>query len=119
MPVLANQVPTLDRSQADRYHRKNASFTMSRNGKFITFEGVEGCGKSTHIERLAARLSREGHTVLVTREPGGTDIGEQIRDVLQYSKKSAAMKPETELLLFCASRAQLVRETIAPALGRG
>ncbi len=92
---------------------------MSREGKFITFEGVEGCGKSTHIERLAARLIREGKSVLVTREPGGTDIGEQIRHVLQYSKKSAAMKSETELLLFCASRAQLVREAIAPAIAKG
>lgn len=92
---------------------------MARNGKFVTFEGGEGCGKSTHIERLAARLRKDGRSVLVTREPGYTEVGEQIRHVLQYSKKSTAMVPETELLLFCASRAQLVREVIAPALKQG
>jgi dTMP kinase len=92
---------------------------MARNGRFITFEGGEGCGKSTQIERLAARLRMAGRTVLVTREPGGTDTGEQIRHVLQYSKQSAAMVPETELLLFAASRAQLVREVILPALEAG
>jgi dTMP kinase len=92
---------------------------MARNGVFITFEGGEGCGKSTQIERLAARLRKSGRTVLVTREPGGTDTGEQIRHVLQYSKQSAAMVPETELLLFAASRAQLVREVILPALKAG
>jgi len=92
---------------------------MGRKGKFITFEGGEGCGKSTHIERLAARLRRDGYQVLVAREPGGTEVGEQIRHILQYSKASAAMMPETELLLFCASRAQLVREVIRPALDGG
>lgn len=112
-------MPTLDPRRTARYHGENTSIHMSRNGTFITFEGVEGCGKSTQIERLAARLSRAGRTVRVFREPGGTDIGEQIRHVLQYSKKSAAMKPETELLLFCASRAQLVREVIEPALAQG
>src|SRR6266436_5477149 len=89
---------------------------MAKKGTFITFEGGEGCGKSTHIDRLVTRLRRDGYQVLVTREPGGTDVGEQIRHVLQYSKQSAAMVPETELLLFCASRAQLVREIIQPAL---
>jgi len=92
---------------------------MTNTGKFITFEGGEGCGKSTHIERIAARLCAQGRTVVALREPGGTDVGEQIRHVLQYSKKSAAMVPETELLLFCASRAQLVRELIRPALDEG
>ena len=89
---------------------------MRRNGFFITFEGGEGCGKSTQIDRLVARLRKNGRTVLVTREPGGTGTGEQIRHVLQYSKQSARMTPEAELLLFCASRAQLVREVIVPAL---
>ncbi len=89
---------------------------MGRKGKFITFEGGEGCGKSTHIERLAARLREGGYQVFVAREPGGTEVGEQIRHILQYSKQSAAMVAETELLLFCASRAQLVREIILPAL---
>lgn len=92
---------------------------MGWEGKFITFEGGEGCGKSTHIERLTTRLREEGNRVLVAREPGGTEIGEQIRHILQYSQASAAMMPETELLLFCASRAQLVREIIRPALDDG
>ena len=92
---------------------------MTKKGKFITFEGGEGSGKSTHIERLVARLRKEGNRVQVTREPGGTEVGEQIRHILQYSKQSAAMVPETELLLFCASRAQLVREVIQPALNDG
>ena len=92
---------------------------MGRKGKFITFEGGEGCGKSTHIEQTVARLRERGRLPVVVREPGGTEVGEQIRHVLQYSKQSAAMVPETELLLFCASRAQLVREIIGPALARG
>ena len=91
---------------------------MSR-GVFITFEGSEGCGKSTQVSRLAARLEQAGVRTLVTREPGGTAIGEKIRDLLQFAPESFAMTPETELLLFEASRAQLVRETIAPALEEG
>jgi len=92
---------------------------MVQKGKFITFEGGEGCGKSTHIERLAVRLRQDGYRVRVAREPGGTEVGEQIRHILQYSKASTAMTPETELLLFCASRAQLVREVIRPAIDDG
>ena len=92
---------------------------MARTGKFITFEGGEGSGKSTHIEQVARRLRQTGRRVLVTREPGGTAVGEQIRHLLQYSRQSVAMDPATELLLFCASRAQLAREVIAPALAQG
>jgi dTMP kinase len=92
---------------------------MAKKGTFITFEGGEGSGKSTHIERLVTRLRQEGYQVLIAREPGGTEVGEQIRHILQYSKQSAAMVPETELLLFCASRAQLVRQVIQPALNDG
>jgi dTMP kinase len=92
---------------------------MAKKGTFITFEGGEGCGKSTHIDRLVTHLRQDGYQVLVAREPGGTNVGEQIRHILQYSKQSAAMVPETELLLFCASRAQLVREVIEPALNDG
>lgn len=91
---------------------------MSR-GAFITFEGSEGCGKSTQVLRLAARLEQAGIRVLITREPGGTAIGEKIRDLLQFAPESFAMTPETELLLFEASRSQLVRETIRPALEQG
>ncbi|PZR75060.1 MAG: dTMP kinase [Chthoniobacterales bacterium] len=91
---------------------------MSR-GAFITFEGSEGCGKSTQVKRLASRLEQAGLQVLITREPGGTAIGEKIRDLLQFAPESSAMTPETEVLLFSASRSQLVRETIRPALEQG
>lgn len=92
---------------------------MRGAGRFISFEGGEGCGKSSLIERLVARLRAAGRSVLVTRDPGGTEVGEQIRHILQYSRASAGMTAETELLLFCASRAQLVREVIRPALASG
>lgn len=86
---------------------------------FITFEGSEGCGKSTQVKRLTVRLEKLGVPFLVTREPGGTPIGESIRELLQFAPQSAVMTPETELLLFEASRAQLVREVIKPALECG
>jgi dTMP kinase len=92
---------------------------MTGTGTFITFEGGEGCGKSTHIQRIADRLRAQGRSVLTLREPGGTGVGEQIRHVLQHSRQSAAMTPEAEVLLFSASRAQLVRELIRPALAQG
>src|SRR4029077_4203966 len=81
---------------------------------FITFEGTEGCGKSTQVKRLAARLESFRTPFLLTREPGGTPIGETIRELLQFAPQSAGMAPETELLLFEASRSQLVREIIQP-----
>jgi dTMP kinase len=86
---------------------------------FITFEGSEGSGKSTQAQRLAARFQRSGVPHLLTREPGGTPIGESIRDLLQFAPHNLNMTPETELLLFEASRSQLVREVIKPALERG
>jgi dTMP kinase len=86
---------------------------------FITFEGSEGSGKSTQARRLAAHLERSGVPYLVTREPGGTAIGESIRELLQFAPHGSSMTPETELLLFEASRSQLVREIIKPALERG
>jgi dTMP kinase len=88
-------------------------------GLFITFEGTEGGGKSTQIERLAARFKELSRIVLVLREPGGTAIGEEIRHILKHSPANVAMTPEAELLLMNASRAQLVREVIRPALARG
>ena len=96
-------------------------FTLAEmaRGVFITFEGSEGCGKSTQVKRLATRLDQAGLPTRITREPGGTAIGEKIRDLLQFAPESFAMTPETEVLLFAASRAQLVRETIQPALERG
>jgi dTMP kinase len=89
------------------------------SGRFITFEGTEGGGKSTQIQLLAARLREHGHTVRALREPGGTPIGEEIRHTLQHSAQNHAMTPEAELLLMNASRAQLVREVIRPALEAG
>jgi dTMP kinase len=86
---------------------------------FITFEGSEGCGKSTQVRQLVARLKELAVPHLLTREPGGTPIGESIRELLQFAPESAAMTGETELLLFEASRSQLVREIIRPAIARG
>ncbi|HEU6448704.1 MAG TPA: dTMP kinase [Verrucomicrobiae bacterium] len=88
-------------------------------GLFITFEGTEGCGKSTQVELLARRMRAIGHRVRALREPGGTPIGEEIRHTLKHSKNNAAMTAEAELLLMNASRAQLVREIIRPALADG
>ena len=88
-------------------------------GCFITFEGTEGCGKSTQISLLAERLRASGHHVRLLREPGGTPIGEEIRHTLKHSQNNHAMTPEAELLLMNASRAQLVREVIRPALAAG
>ena len=88
-------------------------------GLFITFEGTEGCGKSTQVELLEQRLRALSYRIRTLREPGGTPIGEEIRHTLKHSKNNAAMTSETELLLMNASRAQLVRETIRPALAAG
>lgn len=88
-------------------------------GLFITFEGNEGAGKSTQLPLLVERLKDWGHTVKVFREPGGTPIGEEIRHTLKHSHANTAMTSEAELLLMNASRAQLVREVIRPALARG
>src|SRR4051812_3331236 len=88
-------------------------------GLLISFEGTEGCGKSTQIAILAERLEKLGRTVRHVREPGGTPIGEEIRYTLKHSTKNHAMTAEAELLLMNASRAQLVREIIRPALAAG
>ncbi|NDJ34305.1 MAG: dTMP kinase [Chloroflexi bacterium] len=85
---------------------------------FITFEGPDGSGKTTQITLLANRLRQQGHVICITREPGGTSIGEQIRDVL-HNHKNTELAPRTEVLLYTASRAQLVAEVIRPALAAG
>lgn len=85
---------------------------------FITFEGSEGSGKSTQINMLAAYLRQQGYEVLVTREPGGTHIGEQVRQCL-HDVKNKEMTGAAEVLLYSASRSQLVREVIVPALENG
>lgn len=85
---------------------------------FITFEGPDGSGKTTQIELLAEHLRAIGHDVLITREPGGTSIGDQIRTVL-HDVKNVEMTRETEFLLYSASRAQIVRQVLQPHLARG
>lgn len=87
-------------------------------GHFITFEGVEGCGKSTQISLLHRYLEDAGYRTLSTREPGGTLIAEAIRQVLLHPGHDA-MSPAAELLLYEAARAQLVHEVIGPALAQG
>ena len=89
------------------------------SGYFITFEGSEGCGKTTQIEALAETLEAHGKTVLITREPGGTLIGEKIRDLLQDPSHKNQISDMAELLLFSASRAELISSRIKPALKRG
>ena len=88
-------------------------------GMFITFEGPEGSGKSTQIRMLYERLHACGLPTLLTREPGGTPTGEAIRRLLQHDVADADMAHRTEVLLFCASRAQIVEQVIRPALGQG
>ncbi len=90
-----------------------------KRGLFITLEGTEGSGKSTQIRWLAERLRREGWTTRELREPGGTAIGEEIRHLFKHSSAGNCLTPEAELLLMNASRAQLVREVIRPALAAG
>ena len=85
---------------------------------FVTLEGPEGGGKSTQAQLLADHLESQGHNVLFTREPGGTEIGDQIRQVIM-SLENKSMSPEAEFLLFSASRAQVVWELIRPHLARG
>jgi len=91
---------------------------MSRRGKFITFEGLDGTGKSTQMRKLAEWLRAAGHKVVETREPGGTATGEKIRRVLLDSK-TQSLAPLAEMALMFASRAQHIAEVIAPALDRG
>jgi dTMP kinase len=87
-------------------------------GKLITFEGLDGCGKSTQIERLAAALMRDSIPVIVTREPGGTPTGEKIRQVLLDSS-THGLSPMAELALMFAARAQHIASVIQPALAQG
>jgi dTMP kinase len=90
----------------------------AKGGHFITFEGLDGCGKSTHVEKLAGVLREEGLEVAATREPGGTGIGERVRDILLDSR-THGLVPLAELALMFASRAQQISEVILPAINRG
>lgn len=85
---------------------------------FITLEGSDGSGKTSQIKPLANFMISNGYDVLVAREPGGTSIGNQVRDILM-NMKNKSMKPRTETLLFCAARAQIVEEVIKPNLAAG
>lgn len=88
------------------------------SGLFITLEGPDGCGKTCQIPGIAEYLRNQGMDVLTTREPGGTEISEQVREVIM-SMRNKAMHPRTEILLFQSARAQLVEEVIRPALLAG
>jgi len=85
---------------------------------FITLEGPDGSGKSMQIPALAEFIRQQGYEVLTTREPGGTNIGDQIRQVIM-KLGNTSMHPRTEILLFCAARAQIVEEVLRPSLARG
>ena len=89
-----------------------------QNGKFISFEGIEGCGKTTQIALLSEYLKKHSVPHTITREPGGTAVGEGIRKILLHSE-TIHLTPASELLLFYASRSQNIQEKIRPALARG
>jgi dTMP kinase len=99
------------------YTRSVSSLPPARSGRFITIEGPEGAGKTSQAERLRATLAATGHEVVLTREPGGTPLGERIRELLLG--RGPALDPRADALLFNAARAQLVAEVIRPALARG
>ena len=92
--------------------------TRAHRGRFITFEGLDGCGKSTQLEKLAGVLRAQGLDVVVTREPGGTATGEKIRKLL-LDTATSGLSPMAELALMFASRAQHIKEVILPALAAG
>ncbi len=90
---------------------------MSQKGFLVVFEGGDGCGKSTQIKMFKQYLEDKGYDFIFTREPGGTELGEQIREILLHSKQN--MSSETEFLLFSASRSKLIQEVVKPALESG
>lgn len=93
---------------------------MKKGGHFITFEGGEGSGKTSHIARLHAYLAQKGYDVIRTREPGGTKLGDRLRSlILDVEPGTFPIDSRTELLLYLASRAQHVTEVISPALAAG
>ncbi len=103
---------TKSRQQKEKHHR------LQFAAKFISFEGVDGCGKSTLMEQLSSWLTTAGIPFIRTREPGGTQIGEKVREIL-LSPSSAGMSARAEVLLYSASRAQLTEEVIVPAMKKG
>src|SRR5437763_8340294 len=107
-------------SQANRHSIESCiiSCVSSPRGKFLTFEGLDGCGKSTQLERLAGELRERGLAITVTREPGGTPTGDKIRQLL-LDTKTSALSSKAELALMFASRVQHIEEIILPALVAG
>ncbi|MFZ4573618.1 MAG: dTMP kinase [Phycisphaerales bacterium] len=97
--------------------QQDAAFPRSLRGKFIVFEGPDGSGKTTQFKRFLAYCAEHGVTVCEVREPGGTPIGEEIRQILLHTKQEMCLR--TEMLLYMASRAQLIEQRIRPALARG
>lgn len=115
---IAKRGPTRNAS-VDSLHPDGVFRTLTvRMALFLTFEGLDGSGKSTQIRRLAERVRRAGHDVLVLREPGGTAVGEAIRTIL-LDRANSSLTAAAELFLFSASRSQLVEEVIRPALAAG
>jgi dTMP kinase len=110
LPPLPDD-PSLDESAL-------AGMGSGTKGLFVTFEGLDGCGKSTQMDLLAAGLRERGYVVLITREPGGTTLGEAVRDVL-LDPRYHGMSARAEALLYAAARAQLVEQVIRPALDDG
>lgn len=102
-----------------RFRFFHVSVSAPSSGFFLSFEGSEGCGKSTQIRLLHEHLIQAGQRVHLMREPGSTSAGETIRHLLQHASEGIGLTPEAELLLFAASRAQLVRERIRPLLHAG
>jgi dTMP kinase len=88
-------------------------------GIFVSFEGLEACGKSTQVKRLKRQLEADGRKVIAVHEPGFTEVGSAIRHLLLHAREAKSMEAATELLLFAASRAQLVAEVVRPALAKG
>lgn len=103
----------------DKEWRRESYGRVSERGIFISFEGVDGCGKSTQVKELRRRLRGLGDRVLLTRDPGGTQLGEDIRKILQRTLDGPEITARAEMLLFTASRAQLVSEVLQPALEQG
>ena len=110
--------PVLDHSRKLLCYDALRALPFSTRGRFITFEGLDGCGKSTQMAKLAAVLTAQGLPVVVTREPGGTPTGEKIRQLL-LDTKTSSLAPLAELALMFAARAQHIAQVIQPALAQG
>jgi dTMP kinase len=118
LDVRNSPLPRGSQTSEDGFAMMLSVPSHSQRGRFITFEGLDGCGKSTQLAKLAAVLTAQGLSVVVTREPGGTPTGEKVRQLLLDSKTSS-LTPLAELALMFAARAQHIAEVIQPALAEG